>query len=312
MQTLSTTRAAQRARAASLPEQFVTPTPLRDAFLEGPRQRNAILDALFYDVSVLSAEESARLAPDYAREGAILSVGPSATPSLEIWPDADAWSTDGVPAPKAIAVAGVGSSALGAAAFARNVADAVGGPVLAVVSGYGLADLLTEAAGGWFLFGTLNSMRHVLEPLDAIARPDTLSTLAATGARAEALARKSLDVVTLTRLLGTIDPDLIVGHSKGNLVISEALFGLRDVAPARVAHLAETAHIVTISARIAMPRPIRRVTDVMGAIDGFGLMNSRLSISTDVRAPLAWHHTNTELPFHLPVTETLSAILAES
>lgn len=54
------------------------------------------------------------------------------------------------PSANALAIAGVGSSALGAAAFARNVADGLGEPVAAVVSGYGLADVLTEALGGFF------------------------------------------------------------------------------------------------------------------------------------------------------------------
>ena len=33
----------------------------------------------------------------------------------------------------------------------------IGGPVAAVVSGYGLSDLMTEALGGYFLFGALKA-----------------------------------------------------------------------------------------------------------------------------------------------------------
>jgi hypothetical protein len=58
-----------------------------------------------------------------------------------------------------------------------------------------------------------------------------------------------------------------------------------------------------------MPRGFSRIIDVMGALDGFGALNSRLSIDTDVSVPMAWHHTNTELPLHLPVAETLRPIM---
>lgn len=49
----------------------------------------------------------------------------------------------------------------------RQCADGLGEPV---VSGYGVADLLTEALGGFFWFGALNSIRHVFEPLDAFTK----------------------------------------------------------------------------------------------------------------------------------------------
>ena len=55
-----------------------------------------------------------------------------------------------------VAIAGVGSSVLGTAALARNVADAVGGEIVGLVSGYGVSDLLSEALGGWFFFGAVD------------------------------------------------------------------------------------------------------------------------------------------------------------
>jgi hypothetical protein len=67
--------------------------------------------------------------------------------------------------------------------------------------------------------------------------------------------------------------------------------------------------LATVSARIAMPRQFGEVIDIMGALDGFGELNSRRRIPTDVSVPMAWHHTNTELPFHLPVTKTLKRAL---
>ena len=307
--TLSSINTAQAGRLRSLPQQFATPVPAREVFLEGFRQRNAVLDAFFYDIGTLSEEEAASLAPTYAAEGAILAVGPTASPSLKVWPDFEAFDADDTEDSRAVAVAGVGSSALGAAAFARNVADATGGPVLTVVSGYGLADLLTEAVGGYFLFGYLNSIRHLFEPLDDLVRPQPSESLLA----AIDAVRKSRDVRTLTALLGSGRSfDLLVGHSKGNLVISEALFAIEDDNKAELERIVADLHIVTISAVIKMPNACSRVTDVLGTLDGFGLANSRLSIKTDVPVWNAWHHTNTDIRLHLPVTETLTGILAKA
>ena len=208
-----------------------------------------------------------------------------------------------------MAVAGVGSSALGAAAFARNVADAIGEPVAAVVSGYGLADLATEALGGFFLFGAANSLRHGFEWLDrlresgAVADPGTSKAGAETGSPMQ----RSKDTRTVQALLShkALKLKLLIGHSKGNLVISEALFQMRALDATRLKQIAKQMLIVTVSAKIAMPPDFEHIVDIIGQIDGFGALNSRWDLGTEVTVPFAWHHTNTELPMHLPVTETL-------
>jgi hypothetical protein len=47
----------------------------------------------------------------------------------------------------------------------------------------------------------------------------------------------------------------------------------------------------------------------MGSWDWFGGLNSRPGIPADKLVPDAWHHTNTELYAHLPVTRSLRQIL---
>jgi hypothetical protein len=39
-------------------------------------------------------------------------------------------------------------------------------------------------------------------------------------------------------------------------------------------------------------------------------MNSRLGLGVEQAQPWAWHHTNTELPFHLPVTKVFGDLIA--
>ena len=163
--TVSTLGAAQTGRAITIPARAVK-APARTAMLEGVRQRNAVLDAIFYDVSRVSHDEAIVISPWLAAEGALMIVPPSHCGSLTLCSTLYDFLLAGGDEVRALAIAGVGSAALGSAAFARNVADAIKKPVAAVVSGYGLADVLTEAFGGFFWFGALNDFRHLFEIFD--------------------------------------------------------------------------------------------------------------------------------------------------
>lgn len=310
-ETMSTLRAAQMSRAASAPARAGAGS-VRAVLLEPVRSRNLTVDAVFYDVKSVEPEEAAALASATSvGEGAILIVPPSGGGPLVICPTIDEFVAAGGEAVRTLTVAGVGSSAMGAAALARNVANATREPVAAVVSGYGLADLATEALGGWFWFGTLNRVRHAFESLDELS--GTRRASAALGSLSTgSLAEFSLDSRTALGLLS--DPrfgfDLLVGHSKGNLVLSEALYALEAVEPERMAKIGRSTRIVTISARIAMPPACAVVIDVMGSWDTLGELNSTPGIDTDISVPFALHHTNTECPRHIDVTEVVAQALA--
>lgn len=307
-QTAFTLSLTQFARTLSLPERLQR-SPARNIALEPLRQRNLALDALFYDVNAITPEEAFYISDSLAAEGAIIMVPPSGRGALTLCETIDEFILRGGAEARALAVAGIGGSALGAAAFARNVADAVDGPVAVVVSGYGIADVITETLGGLFFFGHLKGLRPMLESLDDLAgRPKVGAYRDGTDART------SLDTRTVQALLA--DPRLsfrlLTGHSKGNLVLSAALHNLAKRHEERVVELAKHAKIVTIGTRIAMPPVFSDVIDVMGEWDWFGEINSRPFIHADQRIPQAWHHTNTDLGGHLPVTATLRAILAAS
>jgi hypothetical protein len=308
--TLSALGAVQLSRAGIF-AQKVAENPTRALTLEPWRRRNAVLDAMFYDVGVISPDETGDLSFWLAREGAILIVPPSRTAALRVCLNTDEYFDADDNEVAALAVAGVGSSALGAAAFARNVADALGAPVAAVVSGYGLADVLTEALGGFFLFGALNSMRHAFEGVDNASK--SASSAERSIATLGGVAGFSEDTATVVSLLedGRFSAKLLVGHSKGNLVISEALYAVQARSAAAASALAARYRIVTISAKIGMPEIFARVVDVMGEWDGFGALNSRPDIPADFVVPHAWHSTNREFPYGmgLDVTRTLRAIM---
>jgi len=310
LSTATTLRAAQVGRAAALPER-ARAAPMRVAMLEGVRQRNTLLDAFFYDIGKVSHDEAIAISPWVAAEGALLIVPPSGAGDLTLCPTLDDFVAAGGENVRTLAVAGVGSSALGSAAFARNVADATRKPVAAVVSGYGLADVISEAMGGFFWFGGLNSTRHLFEILDRVTETDDRAERSLENSAVDGMVGMSRDTRTVLALLQDkrFRFDLLTGHSKGNLVLSEALYELQAIDERRIAALADATQIVTISARIAMPAAFAGVIDIMGAWDWFGGLNSRPDIEPEELVPGAWHHTNTELPAHLPVTKALQAVL---
>ena len=302
---LATLADVQLHRAAALPAK-VADNPARPWWLESLQRRNAFLDALFYNIANIREEERPELAFWLAREGSIILVPPSGGAKLRLCLDREDFFRAGGAEAAALAVAGVGSSALGAAAFARDVADAIGAPVAAIVSGYGLADAVTEGMGGFFWFGALNGIRHAFEGLDRIARGFSAierSIEAADGVRSLGLSEDTAAIIALLEDKRSRF-DLLAGHSKGNLVISEALYAIDADRPRLAAALARRCRIVTISARIGMPPRFHRVIDVMGEWDTFGALNSRPDIPADYVVPNAWHSTSHEFPFGMGIDVT--------
>ncbi|TCR92156.1 hypothetical protein [Rhizobium sp. BK376] len=307
-QTAFTLTMAQFARSLSLPERLQR-TPSRNLALEALRQRNTALDALFYDVKVITPEEAFYISDSLAAQGSIMIVPPTGQGSLTLCDTFEEFVLRGGRDVHALAIAGIGGSALGAAAFARNVADAANAPVAVVVSGYGLADIVTEAFGGHFFFGHLRGLRPTFEALDDLAGRPKFG--AAEKTETEHPSRVCLDTRTVRALLGDarLSFNLLVGHSKGNLVLSAALHDLVKSDTSRADLLARHIKIVTFGSRIAMPLVFTDVVDVMGAWDWFGEINSRSFIPADRYISNAGHHTNTDLPNHMPVTDTLREIL---
>jgi hypothetical protein len=62
-----------------------------------------------------------------------------------------------------LTVTGVGSSAFGSVAFAWDVSEALGEPVAAIVPGYGLADVVPQALGGWLGFEMYDAIQSVTQ-----------------------------------------------------------------------------------------------------------------------------------------------------
>ncbi len=302
----------QFARTFSTPERLQH-RPARNAALEPWRMRNTGLDSLFYDVKSLSAEETFYISDALASEGLIMIVPPAGQGMLTICDSIEEYRLRGGRDVHALAVAGIGGSAIGAAAFARNVANAIDAPVAAVVSGYGLGDIVNEAIGGAFFFGWLGHVRSNLEVIDDMVGRPKLGAYGKRDADTESIRSTGLDTDTVATLLA--DPELsfslLAGHSRGNRVLADALQLLTSSAPASLKLLADTSRIVTFGGRIKMPDIFADVVDVVGELDWFGEINSRPKIKTDIRVPLCGHSTNTDIAGALQVTKVLKDILGQ-
>ncbi len=265
---------------------------------------------------VAASEAAVRLALKelFSPEGAILVVDSHRPPFVSQYGDVKRFLAEGLKFPdaaaaaalsvapedvEAIAVTGVGSSALGSAAFAWNVSEALGKPVAAIVPGFGLADLVPQALVGWFGFGMLDLLRRTTQATLTAVAPD----LAKIGRR-----------LCLTALpepfpSGTPDSDILhailkaapqikqlYGHSKGAFCLRNAI---RNLPPERYVDL----HVTTFGCVVAEETPAD-YNQILGIIDGLGQLNSwgalpELWIN-------AWHSTNTLLPMTMHVGELLS------
>lgn len=274
-------------------------------FVSGARARNTMLDWFFYDVDGLTPEERITLVGGPNTEGAIIVVWPRGAQGMISLKKYDSHAELRA-APGAMlthfTIAGVGSSDVGAAAFARTAANVLGVPVGAIVAGYGVADLLSEAMGGWFVMGGANRVMQMYR--DAVDQGEG-ETDAVT--RSVETAQSYDDSATLSLLMQDEDREIrwIGGHSKGNGSIALGLRAALAADAGRSVERLTALRITTVSAVTAMPPQFENIGQYLGELDWFGGMNSRRSLDYET-VPGAWHHLNTAIPGHLDFAEVLA------
>jgi hypothetical protein len=295
---------------------MTTKDPLTNLAVDVPfiplKGRNALLDSVFYDVGSLSTEELTQLSPLTDREGSIVVVPPSGKGMIRHYRNALRFMNAEGHEIRAFAGAGVGSSVVGTAAFARNVADAIDSDVAGVVTGYGLTDLITEALGGFFLFGALDRARMRFEQLMETSRSALGRAIPAAVARRDLEPVRRLrrapgfDVATVADILRASPKELVLmaGHSKGSLLLDFVLEEFVDDLDGDNHELFDRLHVVTFGAVADMPNQFQHVQQFLGSLDWFGGLNSRRSTLRS-SVPGAWHHLNRRLPYHLDAVKTL-------
>ena len=248
--------------------------------LPGIRRRNETFDFLFYDTGRLTEREKDDLIPLDNGGGSVIAVSPTDSPRpIRSYADPASFVAAEAERVRALVVAGVGSSAIGTAALARSVADACGFDVAGVVSGYGASDWITEAFGGWFFYGASGAWRQhlhfAIENFDALLKGNPyLPRINLHRSQRQGISRGQGDARTLCELLQSpaLELDLVVGHSKGSLVLDFALEEFVDWLDGRGHRYFETLQIVTFGAVSRFPREFRRVAQFLGEIDWFGSM----------------------------------------
>jgi hypothetical protein len=206
---------------------------------------------------------------------------------------------------KTVSVTGVGSSALGSAAFAWNVSEALGEPVAAIVPGYGLADIIPQALSGFFGYGLADYLRELGEQALALMAPQ-MAVIGRRLSRSIPDRTSPIDSEGAAFLRGSPESDILhaiiehapqitrlYGHSKGSLCIGNAIAGLH---PDR----AKALEVTTFSAVIPEESPAR-FAQILGRIDPLGQLNSWGNLPE--RWIEAWHSTNTMLPLTVPVSK---------
>ena len=269
----------------------------------GYKQRNAALDTVFYDTKRLSLEERAKLTPLADREGSIIVVPPrNSDRKIRHYRSALRFMTKEGASIRAIAVAGVGSSALGTAALARELADALDTDVAGIVTGYGLSEAMSEALGGWFAFGAADRIRSAWSaPSRACALPR--SPIAS---RREAMPRRRLRrSCSPRRRSSTRSSPTARARSSWPTRSSSYVDDLEgDDSP-----LCKRLHIVTLGAVVGVPAEFSHVKQYLGAYDWFGGANSSLGVKHE-RVPGVSHHLNPGFPYHMSVAPLLNGGVA--
>ena len=256
------------------------------------------------------------MAPSANPEGCLLLVDPARAPFVTRFDRVDEFLAGARAAgfrPAAFTVTGVGSSALGSAAFAWNVATALGQPVLAVVPGYGLADVVNQALGGWFGFGLHNFWASLTQTTLATVAPHAACVghrllestphhaTSATGAPVFETGSAASDVLHgLLRAFPEVR--LLVGHSKGALAIGNALRSLP-------AETTDQLKVITFGCPIQEDVPAG-YAQFLGAFDPLGQLNA-WGNRPEVVIPTQ-HSTNTGLPFAMLVALLTRAALDDA
>jgi hypothetical protein len=304
------------------------------------RLTNTALDILFYDVGVLTEALLAKGETVDTGLSANLAAAPHPLESVDLSaltnPSGSVIVVDATLAPyvrppfrkmdqffdhangpegaglHTIAITGVGSSAFGSVAFAWDISAVLGEPVAAVVPGYGLADVVPQALGGWFGFEMYGALQTVTQDFLAhfapslalmgkeLARTTPGHALAPTGAPVfRHGSAASDDVHAIIQHVPGITR--LIGHSKGALAIENAL---RSLSAERTQKLS----VLTFGCVISEELAHKNYAQYLGWIDALGILNS-LGNEPESR-PFTHHSTNTFIPLSMPVAEFVNGVMA--
>ena len=300
---------------------FELPPWLVEPAVRSCRLFNGALDFIFYDVPTLRAALAEKDSPMQAQgekppsrivdfdalsdpEGSLLLIDATTGPYVHKYTSVKKFLESPYPETRGVDIAtitGVGSSALGSAALAWDISLALKKPVLAIVPGYGVADVILQGLGGWFAFGLYDFLgsKAMIQAGFARAAPETArigrSLCASTpdpetapnGAPVFRYGSGSSDVLHALLVHRPTPFRLLVGHSKGALQINNAIQSLPG-------ERTQGLRVVTLGCPIAEDVAGVDYHQYLGVFDALGQLNAWGHLP-EHWAP-TWHSTNPALP----------------
>lgn len=252
---------------------------------ETQMRRRDLIDAALYDLGRLGKRD--RLALDAAAmEEAVIVAHPEGRRPLCVYPSAEAWSMSIDAEARILSLVAPGSSPVAAAAFARQIADARGEPVLTAAPAREPFDLVLD----------------LVAPLERLAgraqgggsRPDR--------GRIEAL----LEVLSRAPELR-----LIVSHGLGGATLADLLEAETDAARERRRPVAPAGlRVVTLGGAPALPSRFEAAHGI-GAFDAFGWAISDPLETIRLIAPFSGASVHPRTPGALPLEGALEELVGE-
>jgi len=309
---------------------FKIPQWLVEPAVRSCRLFNTALDFTFYNVPTLRAALAEKDAPMEARgekppsriiefdalsdpEGSLLLIDATTPPYVHKYRSVEKFLESPYRETRDVEVAtitGVGSSSLGSAALAWDISVALKKSVLAIVPGYGVADVVQQALGGWFAFGMHDYFRSktwiqtglatTAPQLARLGRNLSTSALDEPNAPDAPIFRYgsgSSDVLHALLEHRVTPFRLLVGHSKGALQIGNAIRSLP-------AERTDGLRVVTLGCPIGQDVMGVEYHQYLGLFDALGQLNA-WGHRPD-HWPPTWHSTNPALPPHMAAGEMTS------
>ncbi|MBQ9535246.1 MAG: hypothetical protein IJU78_05345 [Clostridia bacterium] len=199
-------------------------------------------DSTYYNTGCLTSQETSVLLAQAFEKGSVVVM----TPTNNVFytgAAAEQMVIDGDV--QIVTIAGVGSSVIGTAAFAKHVAKIKNQPVAGIVVGYGDGTIYTEGTQGYFI-GRPSNVAGVYYEEPASQK---LVDLYAAGAR----------------------PSLLIGHSKGNMDVANALFKMYNEG-----HQSWYAGVTvkTFGCGVYVPAGVGTFRQYIGTLDTLGYTNT--------------------------------------
>lgn len=199
-------------------------------------------DSTYYNTGCLTSQETSVLLAQAFEKGSVVVM----TPTNNVFytgATAEQMVIDGDV--QIVTIAGVGSSVIGTAAFAKHVAKIKNQPVAGIVVGYGDGTIYTEGTQGYFI-GRPSNVAGVYYEEPASQK---LVDLYAAGAR----------------------PSLLIGHSKGNMDVANALFKMYNEG-----HQSWYAGVTvkTFGCGVYVPAGVGAFRQYIGTLDSLGYTNT--------------------------------------